>query len=844
MTSTRNPKMKCGIVALARWMAVLSVVVACAAEGQQVDVAHKSAMSSTAIPGALRVDEVSPSFLPAVFYGSGGEPAGSVVIADVNRDGKPDIIVADDCAIGTAFCSPEGSVGVLLGNGDGTFKGVVTYSSGGNGSFASQAAVVDVNGDGKPDILVSSYCSVSTCLNGTVGVLLGNGDGTFQPAVITEIAGDASSLAVVDVNRDGKPDLLVTIPSSGDVAVLLGNGDGTFQSAVSYATGGPSATWVSVSDLNGDGKPDLVVGNQWQTQNALNTLGVLLGNGDGTFQPAVSYVLNGGPSPIAISLGDLNGDGKPDIIVSEGVPAGGFLGPASVDVLLGNGDGTFKSAVTYNAGGRGPGGVVLADVNGDGTPDVVVGNECPAEGTICGESLPGVVSVLFGNGDGTLQAAITYQVGGFGALSTGSASPVAAADLNGDGLVDIVATECITFACDPVDGGGSEVGIMLHVGTKATTTTLTSTPNPSIFWQPVTFTSSVKSASGTPTGTVTFFNDSTELGSATLVSGKGFISYFALAPGAQPIRAVYGGSEKYGSSTSTSLPQAVNPAATATSLASSRNPAPPNAFVTYTAAVASQFGGGITGTIAFRDAGTVVATVGLRSNAASYRTTYPIGGLHSITAIYSGDAGNLSSPSPILTEHIQTLTSTKLFSSLNPSIYGQEITWTATVTTSGSVPPTGKVNFKWDGGLYSFGSATLNSAGIATLAKSLANADSYALTAVYSGDANNLSSTSTALNQVITQATSGATLTSSPNPSTQGQAVTFTATITSPIVKPTGPVTFTVGKKILGTAQLSGGKAKFTISALSVGTTTVTATYQGDSNIAGTSASLTQTVQQ
>jgi hypothetical protein len=132
---------------------------------------------------------------------------------------------------------------------------------------------------------------------------------------------------------------------------------------------------------------------------------------------------------------------------------------------------------------------------------------------------------------------------------------------------------------------------------------------------------------------------------------------------------------------------------------------------------------------------------------------------------------------------------------------------------------------------------------VATLTKSNLNADVYPLTAVYGGDANNPPSTSAVLNQVVLQATSSVALTSSPNPSAQGQAVTFTATITSPTVKPTGPVTFTVGKTVLGSAQLSGGKAKLTLSSLALGKTTVTATYDGNSNIAKSSASVIQTVQ-
>jgi hypothetical protein len=153
--------------------------------------------------------------------------------------------------------------------------------------------------------------------------------------------------------------------------------------------------------------------------------------------------------------------------------------------------------------------------------------------------------------------------------------------------------------------------------------------------------------------------------------------------------------------------------------------------------------------------------------------------------------------------------------------------------------PTGKVTFTWGN---TIGTATLNASGVATLTKSSLNADVFPLSAVYSGDADNLGSTSAVLNQVVTQTSSAATITSSPNPSTQGQAVTFTARITSPTVVPTGPVTFTAGKTLLGTAQLGSGHAKLTISSLPVGSTKVTAAYYGDSDIANSSASVTQTV--
>jgi hypothetical protein len=264
------------------------------------------------------------------------------------------------------------------------------YSSGTGDAVALTAA--DVNGDGKLDLVLA---------NGGVGVLLGNGDGTFQAAANYASGGDnAESVAVADVNGDGIPDLLVANECAGDcefdergaVGVLLGNGDGTFQAAVSYDTGGFLANSVAVGDVNGDGKPDLVVANQ-------NSVGVLLGNGDGTFQPALSY----GSGGLSVAVADVNGDGKPDLVVA---------GCGGVCILLGNGDGTFKPAVSYNPGGSIA--VTVADVNGDGKPDLLVANECDSSSPDCRY---GSAGVLLGNGDGTFQAAVSYDTGGYLASS-------------------------------------------------------------------------------------------------------------------------------------------------------------------------------------------------------------------------------------------------------------------------------------------------------------------------------------------------------------------------------------------------------------------------------------------
>jgi len=194
----------------------------------------------------------------------------------------------------------------------------VTYDSGGN--FAGVVAVADVNGDGRPDVVVG---------NGgipTVSVLLGNGDGTLQAPVSYYLGEEAVSVSIVDVNGDGRPDMIVATdfevgnPNSGAVSVLLGNGDGTFQPAVSYSSGGYGAISLAVADENGDGHLDLIVANVCQSSPCdyhydYGSVGVLLGNGDGTFQPAVVSSISVGDVH-STALADLNGDGTPDLVVA------------------------------------------------------------------------------------------------------------------------------------------------------------------------------------------------------------------------------------------------------------------------------------------------------------------------------------------------------------------------------------------------------------------------------------------------------------------------------------------------------------------------------------------------
>jgi hypothetical protein len=221
-----------------------------------------------------------------------------VATGDFNKDGKADLVLVNP--------GPN-TVTILLGNGDGTFteKATIPFTGG-----PQSVAIGDFNRDGKPDLAVVNYSS------NTVSVLLGNGDGTFtESASSTETGIQPLSIAVGDFNGDGIPDLAVTnqnggAPALGSVTVLLGKGDGTFNSTVVSPATGSVPNSVAVADFNGDGKTDLAIANAGS-----NTVTVLLGNGDGTFAAPLSPAT--GATPNFAAVGDFNGDGIPDLAVAD-----------------------------------------------------------------------------------------------------------------------------------------------------------------------------------------------------------------------------------------------------------------------------------------------------------------------------------------------------------------------------------------------------------------------------------------------------------------------------------------------------------------------------------------------
>ncbi|KAA9338731.1 T9SS type A sorting domain-containing protein [Hymenobacter busanensis] len=284
-----------------------------------------------------------------------GAPFGTA-LGDLNGDGRLDAVVVNT--------SNTVGVSVLLGQAGGTFGAATTFPTNVNAS-AYNVELGDLNADGRLDAVI-------TVGNGSLGVFLGQGNGTFgAPTFFSTGAGiSAYNVALGDVNADGRLDAVVSNFGGADgttVSVLLGAGNGTLGTATQYPVGSAPAG-LQLGDLNGDSRPDLVVVNY----NSSN-VGVLLGQSGGTFGTMTTYT-TGAVNPREVALADFNGDGRLDVVTTHVGPLSGGAG-TTVGVLLGAGNGTLGTATVYSTGASSrPWGVAAGDVNGDGKPDIVTAN--------------------------------------------------------------------------------------------------------------------------------------------------------------------------------------------------------------------------------------------------------------------------------------------------------------------------------------------------------------------------------------------------------------------------------------------------------------------------------------
>jgi hypothetical protein len=585
-----------------------------------------------------------------------GEAGNALAIGDFNGDGKLDLALA---------ASGVDNVSVVLGNGDGTFAtnpGIPV-----NTGLPNAIAAGDFTGSGKTDLVTTGFA-------GGAAVLLNNGDGTFRAGPTLSIDGTPIAVVVGAFTNDGHQDIAVAT-EGGEVEVFLGNGNGTFQAPRVFNFGNDHSIRAMVAgDFNHDGHLDLAVSYLLGFGGAEpSDLTVLLGKGDGTFTRGQTVML--GTDAEGLAVADLTGNGKLDLVTTTFLPTG----ERDVKVLLGNSDGTFQKPIEVTPGTRATF-VGVGDFTGDGKPDLVLvdyfndavsilpgnGNgtfqkpitfSFPDKGTLLGGPAVGdffedgklsvavttglgTVSILRGNGDGTFQAPLNFIVDFHGEQP----STLIAADFNGDGKLDLAATNALT----------DDVSVLLNTTTPlgttnpiATTTTLTADVTTAVFGQPVTLSATVRSSAGTPTGSVTFFDGSIVLGVVAVDPNGQAILTVPFSVGLQSLTASFAGIGAFTDSTSAALSETVKKDATKISL-SVDQVAQSIEFITATLNPAAPGAGVPTGTAVIRDGNTIVGTATLDNGQVFFLLEGLTPGTHKFTISYRGDTDFLASTASIV----------------------------------------------------------------------------------------------------------------------------------------------------------------------------------------------------
>ena len=867
--------------------------------------------SATLTPGPSVLRYAAPVSVNT-YYGT--QPQYSVT-ADFNQDGIPDIAVID--FNNPASDDSNSAIEIFLGNPDGTFTLHSTFDASGAGAVAIAAG--DMNGDGYPDLVVTN--------DGALNVFLNNGSGGFgSPATYnlsyTDWASyfadqDPTAVAVGDVNNDGHLDVLLTFyqfdgtgtcqfctepPNqgfSGTVGVALGNGDGTLQIGGAapyvplYGTMNSNPGSIVLADLTGSGNLDAIVGS-----GAGNQLCVNLSNGDGTFQNTTGANCLATSSTYSglIVSGDFNGDGKADLAISSGISG------SDVGILIGNGDGTFQAdSIPSYVGGNGVSGLVAADLNGDGIPDLATAN-----------NVDNTVTVMLGNGDGTFQAPLDLGSGNRSAQTAltfpagNGPYSIQAGDFNGGGIpslavvdqnsnyVSLLAGSMSTSATATATGispvgsasgldsveadyeGDSYYSTSTSAGTSLTpkpvpsTITVMSNNSTVTVGGTVTLTATVSygPAQGhTPGGTATFYSNGTSIGTASASSGVAVLTPHLDVVQTDSITASYAGDSNFiGSSTSSAVSVTVQKAATTLSLQ----------ICSYTTtwvcpATTSNYGGqnqvtatlspyNVTGglssdgeTVTFYNHGTVYGTATLTAGSATLSLDQIPAGSYSFTASYPGDTSFIASS----TSSAAAMTVAKVTPSvtlgvspapLPPSLtsistYGQPVYLSAAFNTYPYNVAGETVTFY--NGANVIGTATFDSnSNPAMLTLNNLPVGSYSYSASYPGDANwNSTNTNTAPTLTVQQLPTALTITSgAPSAVIYGTPITLQASLEPHNVSGGNStngesVTFFQNGTAVGTGTLSNGNTMFTVNLPPVGNDSFTASYAGDASFGSSTTS-------
>jgi len=687
-------------------------------------------------------------FATGVSHWTGPYPAG-VIVADVNRDGNPDIIAINDY---------ENGLSVLIGAGDGSFQDAHQGYSFGT-LFWYAPVVADFNGDRVPDLITAQY---SPGFVTPLSYLQGVGDGTFLAALDqfwqqsndNSYAGAyANGMATSDFNHDGRPDFVVG--NYGDahlgVLVFLTNSGAAIAPPTNYGSGG-GLWFVATADFDGDGNSDIAASDSFT-----GNVELFLGKGDGTFQSAQAFPALSGTA-YGIVAGDFNQDGKPDIAVA---------GSSSVAVLLNDGSKGFLAPVAYPLNSLGWE-MVSVDLNGDGKLDLAIT-----------QSQSHYISILLGNGDGSFQSLPDADITSYGPLG------IASGDFNGDGKFDLAVTAA--------DWTGGAVGTIVMLGKGDGTfqpRSLYASSDQGRSWP-----AEIQATDINKDGKIDLIYADAGLGEIGILFGQGngtFYNAVYYPSNADPyglaLADVNGDGALDAIAGCESFPgitMSLNISGTKTSLTSSVNPAESGEPMNFTALVLASVSGvkGVpTGTVTLLDGTSVIGSASLNAGQASFTVSDMAVGTHTVSVSYSGDASFQGSTSPTVTQSITLAASqVSLVSSVNPAAFGQALTLTATVTpelSSIKLLPSGTVTFT-DAGV-SLGTVALNS-GVASLALSKLAIGTHSISAAYSGDSNFQASASSLLTQTITSTAGGdfrltSNLSSLSVPAGQSGSVTLTVT--------------------------------------------------------------------